>query len=486
MATPIPDNRASFTLPELLAVTRAELLTEGASPVVGVTTDSRGNVGGRLFVALTGERFDGHAYAAAATECGAAAVLVMRSIGKVRSGVSVLRVPDTLAALGALAHFHRVRWRGRVVAVAGSAGKTTTRAAMSALLAESRPGRVHFVPGNLNNLVGVPMVLLGLGPQHELGIVELGTNQPGEVERLSRITQADVGVLTLVGLEHAAFLGTLDQIEAEEGALLRGLPPSAGAVANGDDPRAMSQLHQSPAVRKLSYGTGSDCDYRLLERQVLDCHGARLTVERCGQFLRCDIPLVGEAGARAVLGGLCAVETVLGELLPTSELERALGRAELREPGRLFPIELANGSLVLDDSYNANPPSVRSSISTARELAERRGARLVLVLGEMRELGRHSVPEHSQLGSELGQSGAGLLVAMGGDARHLADAAQSAGLQVHFVSDAASALARLKAELRPRDVVLVKASRGVGAERVVAGLTHRDSRGDSRGTGATA
>jgi UDP-N-acetylmuramoyl-tripeptide--D-alanyl-D-alanine ligase len=470
VATPIPPNRASFTLPELVAATGAELVAGDCTAVSGVTTDSRGDVRGQLFVALAGENFDGHDFARAAAESGARALLTSRPVEPRPNGVAVLRVADTLTALGSLAALHRRRWGSRVAVVGGSAGKTTTRTVVSAILSEVRPGAVHFAAGNLNNLVGVPMVLFGLGPEHRYGVVELGTNQPGEVRRLGEMVAPDVALLTLVALEHTAGLGSLDQIEVEEGDILRSLLPDGVAIANGDDTRALRQLRQSPARRRLSYGTGTNSDYRLLGRKVRGPRSVWLELARAGDDLAVESPLVGEAGALAVLGGLAAAEALLGEPLESSALGRALGRPELVEPGRLVPVELADGSVVLDDSYNSNPASVRSSVQAARELAEQRGSRLLLVLGEMRELGADSAREHQRLGAELGDSGASHLFAVCGDARHLVDAARHSGVRAVFAPDAESVLPLLLEELNAGDVVLVKASRGVRAERVVSGL----------------
>ncbi|HKO95314.1 MAG TPA: Mur ligase family protein, partial [Polyangiaceae bacterium] len=197
MASVIPDNQASFSHAELIAA------TSGSCPAFdgvtrGVGTDSRVPLGGGLFVALPGEQFDGHDFVAAAVRQGARVVMLERDVPGL-TGVSVLRVPSTLRALGDLARYHRRRWGRRVVGVAGSVGKTTTRSSIAAV-ATGAGLRVHSPRGNLNNLVGVPLVLLGLTEHHELGVVELGTNQRGEIARLNEISQPDVAVLTRIAL----------------------------------------------------------------------------------------------------------------------------------------------------------------------------------------------------------------------------------------------------------------------------------------------
>ncbi|HOU90914.1 MAG TPA: Mur ligase family protein, partial [Polyangiaceae bacterium] len=211
MATPIPANRAAFTAAEVAALTGGALRPGLATQVLGVATDTRAALEDQLFVALVGERFDGHAFVAEAVRRGARGVVVSRPV-TVPDGAFVVEVPDTLAALGELARAHRARWGGRVVAVGGSAGKTTTRAVISALLVAAIGDQVAFRRGNLNNLVGLPMVLLAAAAPERVAVVEVGTNAIGEVERLTRITAPDVAVVTLIELEHTEGLGGIEAI----------------------------------------------------------------------------------------------------------------------------------------------------------------------------------------------------------------------------------------------------------------------------------
>jgi UDP-N-acetylmuramoyl-tripeptide--D-alanyl-D-alanine ligase len=385
-----------------------------------------------------------------------------------------VRVPSTLNALGALARMHRRRWGGTVVAVGGSAGKTTTRGAIAAALRAIYPNRVHCAAGNLNNRVGLPMVLLGVQPQHTCAVVEVGTNCPGEVARLAGICQPDLAVLTLVALEHAEGLGSLDEIEQEEGELLRAVGTAGTAVANGDDQRATRQLLRSPASTKLRYGTSESCEWRLCSRRLLALHRNELTIEypTSGGRGRCvvETSLVGAAGALAALVAVAVAQRLGSERWQPSVISRALCQSQSFEAGRLVPVRLADGTLVLDDTYNANPASVRSSVAAARELAQSQSTRLLLVLGEMRELGKRSPQEHQELGAALARCGATLLVAVGGDAEHTMRAARAGGLKAVFAPDAQAALPMVLDWVKPKDVVLVKGSRGVQAERVVAGL----------------
>jgi UDP-N-acetylmuramoyl-tripeptide--D-alanyl-D-alanine ligase len=473
MASTIPKNQARFTRAELLEATGGECdAFEGE--VIGVGTDSRADQAGGLFVALRGERFDGHVFAAAAAQRGARVLLVEDDVGEV-PGAAILRVRSSLEALGQLGSYHRRRWGRRVAAVAGSVGKTTTRTALFAV-AQAAGRAAVCPPGNLNNRIGVPMVLLTLGHRDDLCVVELGTSEPGEIEQLTRLTEPDAGVLTRVSLEHSEKLGDLDAIEHEEGALLRGLRKSATAVVNADDERCLRQLAGCPAARQLGYGfrpspgtvTGH---YRILGQESLGGGGTRVRIERPeGALLDVRSPLLGAPGAYALTGALAAIEAVLGRSLSGEEVEAALAAPVLGEPGRLTPLELADGSLLLDDTYNSSPASVRSSVSVARQLADSRGARLLLVLGEMRELGSFSLAAHREVGADLVGARPDLIIAFGGDAAAFLEEPKKRGLSVEFASDASGALEIVRERRAARDVILVKASRSLRAEQVIIGL----------------
>lgn len=469
MASLIPENEARFTLADVARITSGT--RHGADVTcVGVTTDTRSDLRGRLFVALSGERFDGHDFAVEAAKQGAVAVLIDREVPGI-SGPFV-KVSSTLSALGALAADHRARFAGRVVAVAGSAGKTTTRSAIASVLNAVAPGEVHFAAGNLNNLIGVPMVLLGLREEHALAVVEIGTNAPGEVRALSLMAAPDLAVLTLIGIEHSEGLGDLDGIEREEGEIWCGLAASGTAVFNADDTRVARTVARATPGTALGYGLAEGASYRLVARESTASGGSRLRVARTSDFARDTIvfetPLLGNPGAYAALAALAVGEWAAKRALEASEMTAAL--AASGEPGRLTPITLADGTLVLDDSYNSNPASVSSSLAAAREIAQARGSRLVLAIGEMRELGALSLSQHAEVGEILGQTGAAVLIAIAGDARSFVAPAASAGIEALFAETSAEALKQLLPRLAPKDVVLVKASRGVRAEQLVRGL----------------
>ncbi|MEI9936850.1 MAG: UDP-N-acetylmuramoyl-tripeptide--D-alanyl-D-alanine ligase [Pseudomonadota bacterium] len=468
MASLIPQNHAAFSLAQVATLCAGTRLGADAE-CVGVTTDTRVDLRGQLFVALRGERFDGHDFALQALEQGAAGVVVERERPGLRAAVTVT---STLNALGNLAVAHRQRWAKRIVGIAGSAGKTTTRSAITALLSALHPGAVHFAAGNLNNLIGVPMVLLGLEPEHTLGVVEIGTNAPGEVRALSAMAAPDLAVLTLIGIEHSEGLGDLDGIEREEGEIWSGLGPEGLAIANADDERVQRTLQSVGHTRTMSYGYAEGANYCLRSRAPNALGGSLLEIERRTSFaqdsIKLETSLLGEAGAYATLAALAVGEWLSQAALEPELVSAALARAG--EPGRLTPVELGDGTVVLDDSYNSNPASVKSSLATAREIARARSARLVLVIGEMRELGALAAEQHAEVGGWLAESGGAVLVAVMGDAQRFVEPARKAGIDAHFADTSEQALELLLSRLQPKDVVLVKASRGVRAERLVRGL----------------
>ncbi|MSP24532.1 MAG: UDP-N-acetylmuramoyl-tripeptide--D-alanyl-D-alanine ligase [Myxococcales bacterium] len=482
MATPIPVNTAQFSLGEIFGATHGEVrgeLSWEALRVSGVCTDTRALVPGQAFVALVGERFDGHEHLAAAQARGAVVALVEREVAAL-PGLTTVRVASTRAALGALAAAHLTSWRScgdrPVVALTGSAGKTTTKRAIAALLEVIFPRAVHRTSGNLNNLVGVPMTIFALADHHRAVVLELGTSAPGEIAELTRMVRPDLALITLIARAHALGLGSIDAIEAEKCAIFEHLGAHAIALGNADDARVVRGVTQARAAGRVLYGNSEGADYRILTRRSLGHEGAAVTVRRRdrGQ-VSFVVPLLGIAGALAAAAALAVTEQLAGRPLEHAEIDAAfaaLGDQD-HDEGRLEPRLCASGLFILDDSYNANPASCRASIEAARELARELDRRLVLVLGEMRELGDASVAEHEQLGLCARESGARVVIAIGGDARHLDDSAGSTGAESRFAERAEEAAELAKDVVLPGDLVLVKGSRGVRTELVVRALAER-------------
>jgi UDP-N-acetylmuramoyl-tripeptide--D-alanyl-D-alanine ligase len=469
MSAPIPSNRACFTIDAIQSATGAS--AEGrprTSQCVGVTTDSRGNVEGKLFVALSGERFDGHEYVKDVLARGAFGAVVQRPVESMGEGL-LFSVPSTLRALAALARAHRERWGGRVVTIGGSAGKTTTRSAVQGLLSALLPGRVHGTSGNLNNLIGVPLTLLAIEPHHEIAVVELGTNQRGEVEQLSSTACADVAVLTCIGMEHSEGLGDLDGIETEERALFRHLQPTGTVVGLAEDPRVLRSLAAADSSRRLTYGTGQEAAYRITGRRILDHERTVITIALPNGSGSVELVtrLCGLPGALATAAAVCVADA-LDVSLDAARVRTALDRP-IGEAGRLRVFERSDRALIIDDCYNANPISMRSSFQVAQELAQSNDRRLLFVLGEMRELGLHSSSEHAALAEALPSSVE--VFAVGSEMAPFVARAQALGHAVSHFADASAAAAAVVPRVGPTDAVLIKGSRGVRLERLVTALS---------------
>lgn len=460
MATPIPSNVASFDLAEIARATAGTLV--GADVHVrGVVTDTRAVLPGQLFVALRGESFDGHGFVADALGKGAIAAVVADA-SALPPGASGVVVADTLVALGAIGHAHRVRWGGKVVGITGSAGKTTTKELLRSAL-EATGASVHATVGNLNNRIGVPMTLLGLSDSHELAVVEMGTSEVGEIAKLAAIAAPDVAIVTSIALSHAAGIGDVEDVAVEKGALFRALAPDGVAVVNMDDPRVVEQATR--VARTLTYGTHAGASHRLVACD-LDERGARIAIaaghDSSPIGARLGIP--SEVAALNAAGAL-AVVSALG-----LDVAQAASGLDIRGAGsRMEPHVLASGALLLDDTYNANPRSMAAAIASASHLAVHRGGSLIVVLGEMRELGSHTDAAHEDVGQLVVDARATRFVGVGDAMKKALAVATRHG--IHTAHHAASNdAARDVGPLAAHDVVLVKGSRSMRMERVVRAL----------------
>ena len=471
-----------FSLAEILTATGGRLLFEKGDRATSVSTDSRAIEAGSVFFALRGERFDGHDHIDAAIGRGASVVVVEKEAGAPKGSASVVLVSDTTRALGALGRAHRRRWAHTrsgeprlVIAITGSAGKTTTRAAIaSAMRALGR--NVHASSGNLNNQIGVPVTLFGLEAAHDMAVVEIGTNQRGEIAYGAGIAEPDVGVLTLVSEAHAEGLGTVWDIAKEKGDLLLALPRSGAAIVNADDARASAELLRSPALHWIRYGTREGVDVRLVSRTPRGLRGSDVAIAYSDAQgnearLEAEVPLLGSAGGYAALAVVSAALATVSGVTP-ERLARALVSLGDMEPGRLSPIELADGTIVIDDAYNANPVSMKASIAAASEIAKALDRRLVLVLGEMRELGPHAAQLHREVAPAIAASGAACVIAVSGHAKELVTSLPQ-GVASAIAEDAARAATALEAKAKPKDVILVKGSNSIGLSKVASAFAKR-------------
>jgi len=432
----------------------------------GVSIDSRTVRAGELYVALRGDRFDGAEFAASAIDAGAGGVVVPRGRGPGvdRGPAVVIEVDDTLDALQALAHRVRRDSGTRVVAITGSAGKTTTKEVTAEFLsAKYRVIRNH---GNLNNHIGLPLSLIELRRRPEIAVVELGMNHAGEISRLVRIAEPDVRVWTNVGEAHLGFFRSIDDIAEAKAEILEEATTSMILVANADDERVAARA-SSFAGRVVTFGIERPAEVRasaIVDRGI-DGTSARVTTVH-GTF---DVktPLLGRGNLSNVLA---ATAVALQYDVPLEAIADRVTR--LRPAAHRGEVIRLPTITVIDDSYNANPTATRTALSVLTVDAS--ASRRVAVLGDMLELGDRAVALHEEVGRAVAAANVAVLVVIGGDlAAALARSAVAAGMPrraVHHFQTSEEAADAVAEIVRPGDVVLVKGSRGVHTDRVVERL----------------
>jgi UDP-N-acetylmuramoyl-tripeptide--D-alanyl-D-alanine ligase len=463
-----------FTTDELAAATGGRWIGAPPATTGGVSTDTRTIAPGTLFVALRGEKFDAHEFLAEAAAKGAAAAVVAEGWiadaahperGAAGTALPRLAVPDTLAALGALARHHRRRFRIPLVAVTGSNGKTTTREMIAAILATR--GKVLKTEGNLNNEVGVPLTLFGLEAAHEAAVVEMGMSHPGEIARLAAIAEPQIGVVTLAAPAHLEGLGTVEAVADAKAELYRGLPPGGVAIANADDARMLRRAQESGRRMITFSGTrGRRGDVVVLEIVSQGAEGLRFVLGVGNREVAVHIPALVGAHNAANAAAAAAAAIALG----CTDREIVRGLAAVRPVGRRLRLDrLPSGVRLVDDCYNANPASMSAAIRTLVDLAAD-GGRSVAVLGDMLELGAFEAEAHRALGAEAARAGVRVLAAFGPRSRAAAEAARAAGLDAFHTEDVDALVRWAKATLAPSDVLLVKGSRGMKLERLVEAL----------------
>ena len=478
MATPIPVNGCVFDAAEIIHSATAVFSGDPHLRLNGVSIDTRNIQPGALFIALRGVR-DGHQFIDAAAHGGAAAAIVEQ--GRRHDALPCFEVNDTLCALGALARHHLKRVRSSrslpVVAVGGAAGKTTTKELTAALL-RALFGEILTTPGNLNNLIGVPMTLLTLTNGHRAAVLECGTNQRGEIKRLGDILRPNVALVLNVDIEHTEGLGSLDGVADEEAALFSQANCAIVSVSEG------LLMARVPAwIRTITFGTDTTADVRLISRTVIapGCQQIRLNLaswmveKSLPHDLQTTLNLLGGPIAENAAAAVAAAAAAWGQPFGREQIA-ALGRAlaSVRSvPGRLSTCEV-NGVVIIDDTYNANPRSVRAALAAARETADVLHTRLVVALGDMLELGELSPMMHAAAVREVLATGPEQFVAVGREfIAAITDLSQTDGIgpQVHIAGDSVEAAALLRRIIRRGDVLLVKGSRAVAMEHVIDSLS---------------
>ncbi len=431
-----------------------------------VSTDSRTLKPGELFVALRGENFDGHKFVEAVAKAGAAGAIVdLHWNGKVPNGFALIRVPDTLVAYQNLAANYRKSLSLKVLAITGSNGKTSTKDFVASVLA--RKFRVTKTEGNFNNHVGLPRTILEATSDHEIGVWEIGMNHPGEVAALSKIAVPDAAIITNVGVAHIEFMGSLEAIAKEKGALAEAVGPDGTVILNADDSSSKG-IAQRTRARVIFAGTTGGSVRAGEITQSAD--GSEFTILEGAHRCRAQLPV---PGWHMVQNAMLAVAAGRGFGLSLEECAAGLVGTPLTK-ARLQIREI-RGVQFLDDSYNANPDSMKAALRTLVEL-DADGKRIA-VLGEMRELGNETESGHREVGETAAALKVDHLIAIGNVAAAIADAAGHAGLKnsvtVGSTAEAAELLDQIAA---PGDLVLIKGSRLARTELVLEQFAkHREA-----------
>ena len=444
------------TVREICAAVGGTLLQgEGSALITGVTTDSRAVSAGQLFIPLTGERFDGHAYIGSALSSGAAGCLTARTPETLLPGKLYVQVADTRLALKALAAWYRSRFTLPVVQITGSAGKTTTKETVAAVL--SRRYDTLKTQANFNNDIGTPLTLLGLAPQHQAAVIETGMNHFGEIRYLGEMVRPDIAVITNVGDAHIENLGNTRQgILRAKCEIFQHLSPDGIAVLNGDDPLLNTVALPQTILR---CGRGENCNVRVTDVDDRGIEGIACTVTTA----RASYRLTAASPGSFMIYPM-AMAAAIGEALGLTGEEIAAGVAAYVPTGsRMHLIRLPEGRLLIDDCYNANPQAMEEALKLLAVTPARRRA---AVLGDMGELGELTVSAHRAIGVLTGELHLDSVIAIGEKARNIASAAPNA----RWYASVDDAMPVIRAAFTEGTAVLVKASHAMHFENIVKEL----------------
>ncbi len=465
-----------FSCQDILQATGGKLTRgELSTGFNDISTDSRKISPGELFIALKGDRYDGHNFLKQAISRRAVGLVVKKNAAPLRSllpqadrqGTTVIEVEDTLNALGQIAHYWRKRHPIPLAAITGSNGKTTTKEMLAGILEHSF--KVLTSEGNFTNLGGVPLTLLRLSAEHQIAVVELGANQPGEIARLTEIAEPQVGVITNVCNSHLEFFKTREGVARAKGELFRTLKSGSSAVFNADDLRVVGLAKSYPG-EKLSFGIKSQADVRAEEILSRGMRGTKFKLATRDGWISLNLPVPGLTN---IYNALAAAAAALIFKVEFTTIKKALEHFT-PGPGRLEITPLSKGIYLLNDTYNANPESMEESLNILIDLSK--GGRAIAVLADMLELGEASEASHRQLGRTVAELKVDLLFTTGQWAETVMNGAQEKGMDKNRVfvgRDHKEITRQLKEIIQDGDWILIKGSRKMRMERIIDSLLEK-------------
>lgn len=435
----------------------------------GLCTDSRTMVPGHLFLALRGGKYDGHDFVKQAAKAGAGGLVVEegRPITETlaEGNLPVITVPSTLTALEKLASRWRKRWGGTVIGITGSNGKSTTKEMAASIL--SLKAKTMKSPASFNNLIGLPLSILSLDPGHELAVLELGTNAPGEIARLTTIAGPDIGVITNVGNAHLEGFGDLKGVAAAKGELVAGMSAQSTAILNGDNEltRGLASGFEGTTI---TFGLGKTNRVRADDIRMVGDDRQAFTIIIDGERIPAAIHL---AGTHNVFNALAGAAISWCVSVPNESISRGLeGFRPLK--GRFQVLELEDGIRLIDDTYNANPSSLEAALQTVGGLRNKAQG-LVVGLGEMLELGADASRYHFEAGKKIAAMDPSFLTVLGEHGHEVIRGAWKEGMlpsQTAYVHSHGEMIEAIKASARPGGIVFLKGSRRMGLDKVADGL----------------
>ena len=456
-----------FSLNDVLKATAGTLVSGTPETVFyGISTDSRLIKKGNLFIAVKGDKFDGHDFAKTVLKEGAAGIIA-HDEGKIKQisadkKFAMIKVTDTLLALGDLAHDWRKKFSIPVIGLTGSSGKTTTKEMIASII--GRKKNILKTEGNLNNLIGLPQTIFRLNDQHELMILEMGTNSRGEIKRLTQIAEPNVGLITNIGPAHLEGFGSMDVVKEEKSDLFLNMPPSGIAIINLDD-EAVAAASEKWRGGKVTFSMSPNADVAVKDIEKNGAKGVRFNLIIKGDTQKTEIKIVG---LHHVYNAMAAAAAAFAAGIDIKTISEGLS-AFRPFSGRMEIIKLRNGAFLLDDSYNANPASVREALMTLKDLKTNHNG--FVFLGDMLELGAQADEMHRRIGMLMATIGVNALFLQGDFSKVTASGAIEGGLSpenIFFLSDEEQGVDYLKKHLKKGDWILVKGSRRMKMEKIAA------------------